>query len=88
MYYRYTIFKKDFEPFFIGQVYVYYINLLYFDDFPGFFRFVLVCFETICFGCLASIPKQTVPMFRLNRNKQKTNRHSVIVSVFCYFQKI
>jgi hypothetical protein len=27
-----------------------------------FSRFVLVCLETVCFGCLASIPKQRVSM--------------------------
>ncbi len=36
----------------------------------GLFRFVSVCFETVCFGCFASTPKQRVSMFRLNRNKK------------------
>ena len=49
------------------------------------FPFVLVCFETVCFGCFASIPKHRVLMFRLNRNKQKTNRNSLIGSIFCHF---
>jgi hypothetical protein len=31
------------------------------------------------------IPGDTVSMFRLNRNKQKTNRNSLIGSIFCYF---
>ncbi len=45
--------------------------------------------QNVCFGCFASIPKQTVSMFRLNRNKQKTNRNSLIGSIFCNFlQKI
>ncbi len=45
--------------------------------------------ENVCFGCFASIPKQRVLMFRMNRNKQKTNRNSFIGSIFCYFlQKI
>ncbi len=39
----------------------------------------------VCFGCFASIPKQRVSMFRLNRNKQETNRNSLIESIFCYF---
>ncbi len=39
--------------------------------------------KNLCFGCLASIPKQRVSMFRLNRNKQKTNRNSLIGSIFC-----
>jgi hypothetical protein len=39
--------------------------------------------HNVCFGCLASIPKQRVSMFRLNRNKQKTNRNSLIKSIFC-----
>jgi hypothetical protein len=45
--------------------------------------------QNVCFGCFASIPKQSVSMFRLNRNKQKTNRNSFIGSIFCNFlQKI
>jgi hypothetical protein len=45
--------------------------------------------QNVCFGCFASIPKQRVSMFRLNRNKQKTNRNSLIGSIFCnYLQKI
>ena len=39
--------------------------------------------------CFASIQKQRVSMFRLNRNKQRTNRNSLIGSIFCNFlQKI
>jgi hypothetical protein len=45
--------------------------------FSVFFRFILVCF--------ASIPKQRVSMFWLNRNKQKTNRISLTGSIFWYF---
>ncbi len=41
--------------------------------------------QIFCFGCFASIPKQRVSMFRLNRNKQETNRNSLIGSIFCYF---
>jgi hypothetical protein len=41
--------------------------------------------EIGCFGCFASILKQRVSMFRLNRNKQKTNRNSLIESIFWYF---
>jgi hypothetical protein len=37
------------------------------------------------FCCFSSISKQRVSMFRLNRNKQKTNRNSLIGSIFCYF---
>jgi hypothetical protein len=45
--------------------------------------------QNVCFGCFASIPKQRVSMFWLNRNKQKTNRNSLIGSLFCNFlQKI
>ena len=45
--------------------------------------------HTVCFGCFASIPKQRVSMFRLNRNKQRTNRNSLIGSIFCnLIQKI
>ncbi len=45
--------------------------------------------HNVCFGCFASIPKQRVSMFRLNRNKQKTNPNNLIGSIFCNFlQKI
>jgi hypothetical protein len=45
--------------------------------------------QNVCFDCFASKPKQRVLMFRLNRNKQKTNRNSLIGSIFCNFlQKI
>ncbi len=45
--------------------------------------------QNVCFGCFASLPKQRVSMFRLNRNKQKTNGNSLIGSIFCNFwQKI
>jgi hypothetical protein len=33
----------------------------------------------------ASIPKERCSIFRLNRNKQKTNRNSLIWSIFWYF---
>ncbi len=56
------------------------------QGFSGFFV-VLVCFETVCLGCFASIPKQRVSMFRFNRNKQKTNRNSLIESIFWYFKE-
>jgi hypothetical protein len=41
-----------------------------------------VCFEIVRFGCFASLQKQRISMFRLNRNKQKTNRNSLIVWYF------
>jgi hypothetical protein len=50
-----------------------------------FFRFFPVFFETVCFGCLDSIPKQRVSMFRLNRNIQKTHPNSLKESIFGYF---
>ncbi len=34
-----------------------------------------------------SIPKKRVWMFRLNRNKQETNRNSLIGSIFCTFYR-
>ena len=43
--------------------------------------------QNVCFGCFPSIPKQKVSMFRLNRNKQKTNRNSLIESIFWYFSE-
>ena len=54
-------------------------------SFFSFFFVFSVCFETVCFGCFASIPKQSVSMFRLNRNKQKINRNSLIGSIVCNF---
>jgi hypothetical protein len=65
--------------------------LLYFTKnlgFSGFFQFFLVCFEIVCFSCFASIPKQRVLMFPLNRNKQITHPNSLKESIFGYFQKI
>ncbi len=43
--------------------------------------------HNVCFGCFASIPKQRLSMFRLNRNKQKTNRNKLIGSIFCNFYR-
>ncbi len=43
--------------------------------------------QNVCFGCFASVPKQRVSMFRLNRNKQKTNRNSLVGCIFCYFYR-
>jgi hypothetical protein len=61
--------------------------LVFFAESLGLFRFVLVYLETFCFNCFASIPKQMVSMFRLNRNKQKTNGNSLIESIFLYFSE-
>jgi hypothetical protein len=57
------------------------------DFFPFFFGFLCVCFETVCFGCFASVPKKRVSMFRLNRNKQKTHPNSFKESIFGYFSE-
>ncbi len=64
-------------------------NLGVFPFFSGFFVFFVfsVCFETVCFGCFASIPKQRVSMFRLNQNKQKTHPNSLKESIFGYFSE-
>jgi hypothetical protein len=68
--------------------------LLFFTEnfgFSGFFGFLVfffcfaVCFGTVCFGCFASILKETVSMFRLNRSKQKTHPNSLKESIFGYF---
>ena len=43
-------------------------NFLGFSEFFRFFSVFSVfsvCFETVCFGCFASLPKQRVSMFRL-----------------------
>ncbi len=62
-------------------------SLIDFSEKLGLFRFALVCYETVCFGCFASMSKQRVLMFRLNLNKQKTNRNSLIESIFWYFSE-
>ncbi len=63
----------------IGSMFCYILQKS--QDFSGFFRFFCffsVCFETVnCFGCFASIPKQRVSMFLLNRNKQKAHSNSL-----------
>ncbi len=58
-----------------------------FRVFLVFFRFFLVCSETVCYGCFASIPKQRDLMFRLNRNKQKTHPNRLKESTFGYFSE-
>jgi hypothetical protein len=58
-----------------------------FFSFFSFFLVFSVCFETVCFGCFASIPKQRVSMFRLNWNKQKTHPNSLKESIFGYFSE-
>jgi hypothetical protein len=76
-----------FFPFFFG-FFRFFSVLSFFVGFFGFFRFFRffsVCFDTVCFGCFASIPKQRVSMFRLNRNKQKTHPNSLKESIFGYF---
>ncbi len=61
--------------------------MVFFSEYLGFFRFVSFYFKTVCFGCFASISKQRVSMFRLNQNKEKTNRNSLIESIFWYFSE-
>jgi hypothetical protein len=39
-----------------------------------FLQNILGCFETVCFGCFASIPKQGISKFRLNKQKNNRNR--------------
>ncbi len=58
-----------------------------FSRFFSVFSFFSVCFETVCFGCFASIPKPKVSMFRLNRNKQKTHPNRLKESTFGYFSE-
>jgi hypothetical protein len=41
--------------------------------------------QNVCFGCFGSILKQSVSEFQLNRNKQKSNRNSLIESIFWHF---
>ncbi len=59
-------------------------------SFSGFFRFSIffvffsVCFETICFGCFASIESFDVS---IEPNKQKTHQNSLKESIFGYFSE-
>ncbi len=75
----------------IGSIFCYFLQkILVFPFFSQFFQFCLVfsvCFEIVCFGCFASIPKQIVSMFRLNWNKQKTHPNSLKESIFGYFSE-
>ncbi len=49
----------------------------------GLFWFVLKQFVSV----VSVLPKQRVSMFRLNQNKQKTNRNSLIESILWYFSE-
>jgi hypothetical protein len=51
----------------------------FFFVFFSFFRFFSVCFETVCFGCFASTPKQRVSRFEflVSQNKRETDLVSV-----------
>ncbi len=75
----------------IGSIFLYFLQKI--QSFSGFFVFqsffsvFSVCFETVCFGCFASIPKQRVSMFRLNRNKQKTHPNSLREYIWLFFRK-
>jgi hypothetical protein len=45
----------------IGSIICCFLQKIWgFSDFFRFFSVSLVCFETVCFGCFASIPKQRV----------------------------
>jgi hypothetical protein len=61
--------------------------LVFFSENLDGFGLFLVCFQRVCFGSFGSIPKQRDSMFRLNRDKQKTNRNSLIESMFWYFSE-
>ncbi len=50
----------------------------------GLFRFVSKQFVSVVSNY---IPKQQALTFRLNRNKQKTNRNSLIESIFWHFKE-
>jgi hypothetical protein len=69
------------------HILLFFTENLGFFSFFRFFRFFSVCFEAVCFGCFASIPKQRVWMFRLNRNKKKTHPNSLKESIFGYFSE-
>jgi hypothetical protein len=69
------------------HILLFFTKNLGFFRFFSFFSFFLVFFETVFFGCFASILKQRVSMFRLNRNKQKTHPNSLKENIFGYFSK-
>ncbi len=56
------------------------IESIFWYFFPENFRLFWFVSRQFCFGCFASIPKQRVLMFRLNRN-------SLIESIFCCFSE-
>ncbi len=66
----------------IRIIFWYFLKKIY-----RFFRIFWVFFETVCFGCFASIPKQRVLVFQMNRNKQKTNPISLKESIFGFFSE-
>ena len=68
------------------QCFSYFFGFFRFFRFFGFFGlFRNSLFR--CFGCFASIPKQRVSMFRLNRNKEKTHPNDLKESIFGNFSK-
>ncbi len=72
----------------IGSIFCYFLQKIQdFSVFLVFFSVFLVCFETVCFGCFASIPKHRVSMFRMKRNKQETHPNSLKESRFGYFSE-
>ncbi len=73
--------------FFYKKFRIFPVFFVFFPFFRFFCRFFSVCFETVCFGCLASIPKQRVSIFWLNRNKQKTHPNCLKESIFGYFSE-
>jgi hypothetical protein len=74
---------------------IFYRKFRVFPVFSFFFVFFVffvfsvfsVCFETVCFGCFATITKQRVSMFGLNWNKQETHPNSLKESIFGYFSE-
>ncbi len=75
----------------IESIFCYRLQIIYCFSglfvFFSFFSVFSVSFETVCFGCFVSVPKQRVSMFRLNRNKQKTHPICLKESIFRYFSE-
>ncbi len=72
------VFFRSIFCYFLQKIEGFSVSFRFFRSFSGFF-------ETVCFGCFASIPKQRDSMFRLNRNKQKTHPNSLKESILGNF---
>jgi hypothetical protein len=63
----------------IGSIFWYFFRKIF-----RFFWFALVCFEIVCFGCFASITKQSFDVL-IEHKQTEDNQNSLIESIFCNF---